>query len=344
MKKKVCLAVAAVLCLLAGCKKDKTGAYEKGMENLEKQNYAQAAENFEDAIQKGENSVLAWCGIGISKQEQGEYEEAEEAFSTALGITEKKEKTLQRDLYLYLADTQYRQEDYQGCIDTCSELLESGDYKDGYFLRGSAYLRRNEYKKAEHDFSAVISGSKAYEDYLDVYMVYRECDLNADGTEYLEQALKIKGKSPEDFYQRGRIYYYLSEYDRAEKELKKSLEKKYVQAAVYLGKVYMESQDYEQAESMYQSCLETEGLEAEGYNGLACCAAAAEDYEAALSYIQKGLKMGNADMKQVLLFNQIVFYENKMDFVSAKEKISEYLELYPGDQKAIREYYFLQTR
>lgn len=344
MKKRGLLAAAAALCLLAGCKKSELTEYENGIENLEKQKYEQALQNFENAIQKGEQSVLSWRGIGIARMGQGDYEKAEEAFSTALGITEKKEKALQRDLYLYLADTQYHQEDYQGCIETCTQLLETDAHQDGYFLRGSSYLRRSEYKKAEDDFEEVISNSKDYQDYLDIYRIYQECGLSADGAEYLEAALDLKGNSAEEYYQRGRIYYYLSEYKDAEKSLKKALDKDYEQAALYLGKVYAEEQDYEQAISMYKSCLETEDMQSEAYNGLACCAAAEEDYEKALSYIEKGLKTKEPEMKQVLLFNQIVFLEESMDFVSAKEKISEYLELYPQDQDALREYYFLQTR
>ena len=84
----------------------------------------------------------------------------------------------------------------------------------------------------------MISGSKEYEDYLDIYRIYQECDLNADGAEYLELALEMKAKSPEDFYNRGRVYYYLSEFEKAEKELKTAWEKEYAPAAVYLGKVY----------------------------------------------------------------------------------------------------------
>ena len=61
---------------------------------------------------------------------------------------------------------------------------------------------------------------------------------------------------------------------------------------------------------MYKKCLETENMKAEAYNGLACCAAAQGDYTKALSYIEKGLKTKDLEMKQVLLFNQIVFFEN----------------------------------
>ncbi|MCA5964032.1 hypothetical protein LC724_31870 [Blautia sp. RD014234] len=44
------------------------------------------------------------------------------------------------------------------------------------------------------------------------------------------------------------------------------------------------------------------------------------DYDSALSNIQKGLDTGDQDEKQALLFNEIVAYEKKMDYASAKEK------------------------
>lgn len=109
-------------------------------------------------------------------------------FTTALGLTERSEKALKTDLYFYLADALYHQGEYQKCVETCEELLKLQKKKDAYFLRGSAYLHMDEYKKAHSDFSRVVSGSDDYEDYLDVYKVYKSCDLNADGSAYLESS------------------------------------------------------------------------------------------------------------------------------------------------------------
>ncbi len=245
---------------------------------------------------------------------------------------------------LYLVDTQYHQKEYQACIKTCDEILDEKKEKNGYFLRGSAYLHLDEYKKAEKDFSKVISGSKEYEDYLDIYRIYQECDLNADGAEYLELALEMKAKSPEDFYNRGRVYYYLSEFEKAEKELKTAWEKEYAPAAVYLGKVYVEANEPEKAKDMYQKCLKQDELKAEAYNGLAYCSMEQEDYEKALEYIQKGLEVKDREVNQALLFNEIVVYERSRDFASAKEKMQQYLAQYPADAAAVKENYFLQTR
>ena len=45
-----------------------------------------------------------------------------------------------------------------------------------------------------------------------------------------------------------------------------------------------------------------------------------------------------------LLYNEIVVFENQLDFETAKSKMQEFLEKYPGDQEAVRENTFLQSR
>ena len=344
MKIKGFLAVCAAVCLLGGCGKDTPTDYELGNESLEKGDYTEAIGYFQAAVEAEDHALEAWRGIGISWTEQNSFEKAQEAFEAASRLAEESGKAMQRDIALYLANAQYQQGDYAGCIETCTELLKKQRVKDAYFLRGSAYLYQDEYKKAADNFAKVISGSKDYEDYLDIYRVYLACDMNADGEEYLERTLEISAKEPEDHYNKGRIYYYLDEYQEASGELEQALEGEYVQAAVYLGKVSMASGDTENARRMFERCLEEEELKAEGYNGLAYCAAETQDYDSALDYIEKGLEENDDRTRQALLFNEIVFYEKKADFASAKQKMSEYLELYPADENAVRENYFLQTR
>ena len=190
----------------------------------------------------------------------------------------------------------------------------------------------------------MIEKSEDYDDYLQVYKVYADYDLKADGASYLEQALEIDGTGKEDAYNKGRIYYYLEEYDKAKEELSSSYEDGYKDAAIYLGKVYAELGDIDNAKSMYQECLNEKGYQAKAYNGLAYCNILEEDYASALKNIQKGLDAGDEEEKQGLLFNEIVVYEKTSDFATAKEKIAEYLKLYPSDEKAVKESYFLETR
>ena len=343
MKRKILAGAGVLLCLLGGCSSG-PAFYETGCENLEQQNYTQAIENFQDAVENEDHEAESWRGIGIAWTEQGIYDKAQEAFETALGLTRESSRAMRKDLYLYMADAQYQQGDYQGCVETCNTLLKISKGKDGYFLRGSAYLHLKEYDRADSDFAKVISRSKNHEDYIDIYMVYRSCGLNADGSEYLEEALDIDPGNAETYYHTGRIYYYLGDYDRAKKALETSAGKGYDIARIYLGKVYLAKGENQEARETYEYCLKETELTAEAYNGLAYCAASEEDYEAALSYIQEGLGHADPEEEQALLFNQIVVYEKKTDYDSAREKVGEYLELYPADENAIRESYFLETR
>ena len=343
MKKKILGITGILLCLLGGCSSSPT-SYETGKENLEQQNYTQAIESFQNAVEEDDHTAESWRGIGVAWTEQGVYDKAQEAFETALGLAGESGRALRKDLYLYLADAQYHQGDYQSCVDTCDSLLKIGKENDGYFLRGSAYLHLKEYNRADSDFAKVISGSKNYEDYLDVYMVYRNCGLNADGSAYLEEGLKIEADNGEDYYNKGRIYYYLEDYENARKALETSADKGYAMARIYLGKVYLAMGENEKARETYDQCMKEKDRTAEAYNGLAYCSASEEDYETALSYIQEGLDQAAQEEQQSLLFNQIIIYEKMTDYDSAREKLSEYLELYPADENAIRENYFLETR
>jgi len=40
----------------------------------------------------------------------------------------------------------------------------------------------------------------------------------------------------------------------------------------------------------------------------------------------------------------VIAYEKELDFTSAKEVMAKYVELYPEDEEALREYTFLETR
>ena len=53
--------------------------------------------------------------------------------------------------------------------------------------------------------------------------------------------------------------------------------------------------------------------------------------------------MGN-EGKQELYFNEIVAYERKQDFDTAKTKAEEYVSRYPSDEAGQKEWEFLSTR
>ena len=65
------------------------------------------------------------------------------------------------------------------------------------------------------------------------------------------------------------------------------------------------------------------------------------NYEEAISEFLNGLELEQVIDEQELRSNLIAAYEYSGDFEKAKELMGEYVEDYPGDAAAAREYLFL---
>ena len=344
-----CAALIVSVLLLGGCAMGgATGTKTvQGNSALEEGEYQQAYELFQGAVRDGEQKVLAYRGLGMACMGLARYEEAEEAFASALEYTDKKMPENTRDIRLYLATVQYRQGKYEETISTCTDILdeENGKNPDAGFLRGASYLHEGFSDEADSDFRAAVGQEpEDYDLYLNIYECYREMNLSGLGGEYLQSALNIQGEEMENYYNRGRIYYYLEDYEEAQKQLIGPVEAKYEPAMYLIGKVYLALDDYEHALAIYQQIQSELGADAESYNGLALCAMRREDYDTALSCISQGLELEGTAGKQELYFNEIVVYEKKLDFETAKLKAREYTERYPGDEAGQKEWTFLSSR
>lgn len=345
---KCALVVSASLllggCAMGGATGNKT---VQGIAALEAEEYQQAKELFEDAVRNNEDEMLAYRGLGISYMGLAQYDKAEQAFEAALDYTDDRQPENVQDLELYLATVQYRMGDYEETVDTCTDILEKS--KDGcadaYFLRGAGYLHEGDTEEARADFDeAVALAPEDYDLYLNIYECYREMSISGMGGDFLQAALNIQGDDLEHYYNRGRIYYYLENYEEAQKQLIGPVEAKYEPAMILIGKVYLELEDYEHARAVYEQLQQEFGASTEGYNGLALCAMYSGDYDTALSYIAQGLELSGTVGKQELYFNEIIIYEKKLDFSAAKEKAKAYVERYPSDEAGQKEWTFLSTR
>ena len=134
---------------------------------------------------------------------------------------------------------------------------------------------------------------------LQIYEAYQSRGMEADGTRYLEAILKTEPGNAEDYCERGRIYYYMQDYENARNELTKASEKGSVEALSLLGMVCLAQNDTAAARSMYQDYLNAEeSRKAEGYNGLALCDIADGDYQSALVNIASRLEAADTDEMQ----------------------------------------------
>lgn len=344
IKHKGILILSCVLCLTAGCGSDKLSHYEEGVQALEQGSYEDAIGSFELSVADDKKVAESYRGEGIAYLKQGNYEEAITAFQSALKSLDGKKEGLQKDIRYYLATAEYQAGILDNALNTCSDILDMETDKDAYFLRGQIYLAQDDYDNAKSDFQKAVDKSEDYEDFLNVYRAYREKDMKADGEEYLEEALKIEAGDEQDEYDRGRVYYYLEDFENAKEELIHSMNNGNPDAALLLGKVYVAMGDTSSGRQMYQQYLADKGESAKAYNGMAYCDIADGEYDSALENIQKGLELNDPQENQSLLYNEVVVYEKKQEYGTAKEKIAAYLEKYPSDQEAIKESTFLQTR
>ena len=292
----------------------------------------------------GDRLAESYRSLGIAYLKSQEYDKAKEAFKSSLSSMKHKDAEFSRDVMYYEAETCVQAGDLDGAIEICTNIQEEKADADALFLRGRAYFLQKNYEQAKVDFDAAVETKESYQLCLDIYELYQESSMKADGDRYLEAAVKIEPKTTEDYYNIGCAYYYLEEQDEAVKAFSKAMKDGSSAAMEMLGEVYLSNGQNDEAKALFSSYLSTDGFAAAANNGLALCALAENDTDSALSYIEEGLKTAEDSDRENLLFNQIVSYEKRADFDTAKSLMADFLAAYPENTAAQRENTFLQNR
>ena len=344
MKKRFAIILTAAALSMTGCSLLGQDTYyiDQGMEQINSGNYEEALTSFSSAEQEGKHLVESYRGSGMAYMALGEYDKAVEAFDRAVDLTKEKQKDVRKDILMYKATALYQSGDYEGAAKVCDTIQTFGDSVD---LQGLCYMELDEKDKAGVDFTTAVKLSpQDYDLLLNIYECYDDKNLSAEGDAYLQQALAINSDDSEDIYQKARIYYFLGDYDDAKTELNKMADSMDERSTMLLCRTYMKQDDTAHARQLYQQYMDKYGETPEAYNGMVLCDIADENYDSALENITKGLALSNDKGKQDLYFNEIVVYEKKLDFATAKEKAAEYVKNYPADEAGIRENNFLKTR
>lgn len=345
-KKIICLLAAGLgALLLTGCGGENQKTYEQANADLEEANYDYALNEYQACISAGYKLVQSYRGSGIVKLRTGDYQGAIDDLTNALN-DEKTGKSDRKDLLEYRAAAELKAELYDQAMADCQTLAE--DYSlnaNDYYLTGCVALAMDSYDEASSNFSEAYGSDSTYEMAIQIYEAYLGQDMEADGTRYLEAALKTEAKTADDYCERGKVYYYMDDYENARTELTTAADKGSTEATLILGMVYMAQGDTSNARSFYQQYIDADGDDpAKGYNGLALCDISDGDYDSALQNISQGLGDATSDEMRDLLFNEIVVYEKKLDFSTALSKAQEYVQTFKDDDAAAKELTFLQSR
>lgn len=345
-KKIICLLAAGLgALLLTGCGGENQKTYEQANADLEEANYDYALNEYQACISAGYKLAQSYRGSGIVKLRTGDYQGAIDDLTNALN-DEKTGKSDRNDLLEYRAAAELKAELYDQAMADCQTLAE--DYSlnaNDYYLTGCVALAMDSYDEASSNFSEAYGSDSTYEMAIQIYEAYLGQDMEADGTRYLEAALKTEAKTADDYCERGKVYYYMDDYENARTELTTAADKGSTEATLILGMVYMAQGDTSNARSFYQQYIDADGDDpAKGYNGLALCDISDGDYDSALQNISQGLGDATSDEMRDLLFNEIVVYEKKLDLSTALSKAQEYVQTFKDDDAAAKELTFLQSR
>ena len=309
-----------ILVILQGCGSNKPGENTKlGMTAVEQLKYDEALNYFVAATEAEENSVYVQRGMGLAYMGQTDYETALLCFQSALEQGGTKPEDIDYDMNYYMAVCYYKLERYEEALERYNAIIALRDKEvDAYVQRGVVLLKLNRHDEALADFNKAVALDKDdYSLYVDIFSALKENGYEAEAAEYLNLAMAEDDKKMSS-YDKGRIYFYQENYTYA---------RNYLEQARSDGNEYV-----------------AENPSAAIYNQMGLCYAAMEDYENARLSFEKGLNTEGNSYRQELSYNRIVAYENLGDFESAKKYMKEYLKVYPDDERAQREYEFLQTR
>lgn len=345
-KKILALTVCGILTVsLAACGPGRTEKTDQAMQKIETMEYEEALLILETALVGKEDPRMVARGKGIACLGLTRYEEAAAYFEEALTYSDEKPDPIDFDINYYLATAYYK----QGRLDRAAAVYTAiTDLKpketDAFYLRGIVELEQGKVEAAGQDFdAAVLAEPGNYDLRIDIFRSCAEYGQEEMGAVYLQDVISEGNKKLTDF-DRGRIHYYLGDYENARLELENAKESGGAEAVVLLGQTYEHLGDYNYAASVYSNYLETKGPDSDVYNKLGLCKMKSGDYEAALAAFQSAIELeGNVGV-QMFKFNEIAAYEKMGQFSKAKLLMEQYLELYPDDDRARREYDFLQTR
>jgi tetratricopeptide (TPR) repeat protein len=340
-----CIAVLGMLAMTGcGSKSDNENVLT-GMGLIEQYDFQGALESFDLAFLNDEDLELAYRGQGLAYMGLGDYSDAEEAFLNSIQNADNKLTALEYDTNYYLASAYMKQGKYAQAEEIYSAIISlKKKEKDAYYLRGCAVLRQGRCDEALNDFEkAFLLDSDNLDLVTGAYVEMQEAGFEEEGKSYVQSFLEKNDKKLSNG-EKGEIYYYLGDYDNARICLDAYVNGNDAQRALILGQTYEKLGDMNYATVVYQTYLENNEPTAALYNSLGICLMNQGKYSDAADAFQNGIDLGASDYLQELRYNQVVANEYLGEFQKAKTLIQDYINSYPDDSDAQKEYEFLQSR
>ena len=191
---------------------------------------------------------------------------------------------------------------------------------------------------------AIEQDKKEYELYIGIYEALMAHGKDVDAKSYLYQALDIAGKSAYDKMQKGRIQFLLGETETAISLLEEAIKGKEADAYFYLAEVLETIGENAKAQENIKAYIDGNDIDSYKLFQVANMELGKGNFDMAISCLNLALTLDNVPNKQMIMKTLVIAYENSRDFDSAKKWMADYMEAYPDDEEAKREFTFLDTR
>lgn len=342
----VIVCVISMMMLTVGCGNNKKNEnVTAGMQLVEELSYEEALNSFDEALLNGEEKELIYRGQGLAYMGLTMYQESVESFLKAFNYCNGKTGALEYDMNYYLATAYAKLEQYEEAEAIYTSILGlQPKAVDTWYLRGCVRLKQNLKDAAVIDFEKAMSLKQDDIDLVvDVYQALAQEGYESDGAVYLQNAIDKQGNKISDF-NLGKISFYLKDYENARIHLDSALNGTDAEAILLLGQTYEALGDLNYAAVVYNTYLEKNTPDVEILNRLGVCKMKQENYEDALQAFEDAIAIQPNSIVRTVKFNQIVANEYLGRFDVAKSLMGDYLNNYPDDSAAKREYEFLKTR
>ncbi|MFV0466783.1 MAG: tetratricopeptide repeat protein [Lachnospiraceae bacterium] len=283
---------------------------------------------------------------GIAAMETGNYSEAISDFNLALDQVRGMIGADELDICYYKAAAQFASGDIYGAIDTYDILVEYDEKNaQNYFLRGGAYLAVGEMQKATDDYDQAVALTDDLAMYLAIADNLSDYSYSAQADTYLTMGLEESPRDKASNYRlQGEMYTLLGDTDSALTSYMTALEKGDVDVNLNLAQYYVDQGDPDQAKTYIDTYVAAYPESSVALNAQGMEKMNAADYQGAITDFNQALALDMVTNEQELRRNLIAAYEKAGDFVTAKAMMETYINDYPDDADAQREWMFLQSR
>ena len=203
--------------------------YEQGLQESRKGNHAEAAKQFQGAVQEDAKFALGYSKLAESYAQLGQDDDAEQAAGKAVSLSA---QSPPQEKYLIQASHDSIVKDYPKAIQAYENLVKvSPENTDYLFDLGTAYEKTSNYDKAKQLFKKVVElDPKRIEGLLALGRVEIESDNVQAGIEHLTKAQAMAIEVGDDAERAqiaqalGVAYFSIPRYEEALKSVQESLE------------------------------------------------------------------------------------------------------------------------